>query len=381
MGTGVTFIGSLTVDIIKMIDRYPSAGMLSKIGEISSCVGGLAANTAISLKVLDPALDVRAMGMIGDDQNGEHILRTLDSYGIERSGVRAHPSLPTSFTDVMTDAASGTRTFFHQEGACAAYGYGDVAFDRVGTPHAHVGYALLLKSMDAPDPEYGAVMARALHRLQSAGITTSIDVVSESAKRYQKVVIPCLKYVDYIFLNEIEASEVTGIPLLPEAGGEPAGPAAAPAAELAAGPAAELAVGSAAGSAADSGASSPALDAAMHGMCEALLSHGVGKMAVIHSPRGGWAVSAADRARHFSPALRLPPGFIKGSVGAGDAFCAGMLQALLRGASGTEALETANLAAAANLSHSNSISGMRPLSELLRDPVLRGARERAERRD
>jgi sugar/nucleoside kinase (ribokinase family) len=126
----------------------------------------------------------------------------------------------------------------------------------------------------------------------------------------------------------------------------------------------------AAGSGADSASGAAAVDAAMHGMCEALLSHGVGKMAVIHSPRGGWAVTAADRRRHFSPALRLPPGFIKGSVGAGDAFCAGMLQALLRGADGTEALETANLAAAANLSHSNSIGGMRSLAELRRDPVL-----------
>ena len=58
-----------------------------------------------------------------------------------------------------------------------------------------IGYILLLPALDAPDDEYGAKMARLLHRAQKQGLKTSIDVVSESGDRFAKLVTPALKYV------------------------------------------------------------------------------------------------------------------------------------------------------------------------------------------
>ena len=329
MKNGVTFIGSLIVDNIKMTDTYPVQGTLCNIGEMSRCVGGLAANTSISLKVLAPKLAVAVMGLVGDDESGRYLVSKIASYGIEVSGIKTHASLPTSFTDVMTEQGSGLRTFFHARGACAAFGHGDINFDSIKTDMAHVGYALLLDKLDAPDAQFGTGLARVLSELSARGIHTSIDcvTVSASAARYRSVVLPSLPHVDALFLNEVEARNVVGFSLTDDGG--------------------------------------PVIGERARQACSALLESGVRKLVVIHAPQGGWAMTK-NGAFAFEPALRLPHGYIKGTVGAGDAFCAGMLCALADGLPVEQGLKIANIASAANLSHHNSIDGMKPL-EVLRE--------------
>ena len=324
MRKGVTFIGSLTVDVIKIIDRYPPPGNLCNISDVSRCVGGLAANTPISLKVLAPELEVAAVGLAGNDDSGKYLVSKLASKGVDVSGVGIHPTLPTSFTDVMTEKESGARTFFHTQGACAALNCESINFERVQTTMAHVGYALLLDGMDAPDAVYGTGMARALKTLRERGVKTSMDCVTETGSRYRSVILPSLPFVDTLFMNEAEAGNTVGFSLL--AKGE--------------------------------------IDSVrVREACAELLRLGVNERVVIHAPRGGWAMTKAGEF-FYEPSLKLPEGYIKGAVGAGDAFCAGMLYALAEGLPVGEGLCIANLAAAANLSHSNSIDGMRPLPEL-----------------
>ncbi len=304
MQKGVTFIGNLIVDVIKMIDRYPPEGNLSNISGVSRCVGGLAANTSVNLKTLAPELTVAAAGLVGNDDS----------------------TLPTAFTDVMTDAESGIRTFFTAQGACAALKSESIDFERVGTRMAHVGYALLLDGLDAPDPVHGTGMAKVLKTLLKRGIKTSMDCVTETGSRYRSVILPSLPYADTLFMNEVEAENTVGFSLLTDG----------------------------------------AMDSErVREACAELLKLGVRELVVIHAPQGGWAMTKGGEFFH-EPSLKLPEGYIKGAVGAGDAFCAGMLYALAEGLPIGEGLGIANLAAAANLSHSNSIDGMRPLKELLK---------------
>ena len=61
----------------------------------------------------------------------------------------------------------------------------------------------------------------------------------------------------------------------------------------------------------------------------------------------------------FVPSLKLPSDFIKGSVGAGDAFCAGMLYSLYKEYDIEDALLFSAGAAACNLSEFNSTDGMK----------------------
>ena len=325
MDKGVTFIGSLIIDKVKIVDCYPSHGNLCNILEVSHCVGGLAANTPICLKVLAPELSVAAVGMTGADDDGSYIIDKIASYGIDVSGIKTHSSLPTSFTDVMTEKGTGRRTFFHARGACAAFGYKDIPFDNINTGMAHVGYALLLDMLDAPDGPHGTGLARVLNTLRDRGIQTSIDCVTEADVRYQSIIPPALPYVDTLFMNEIEAGNTAGFSLT-EADGR-------------------------------------VNDERVRDACLALLHYGVKRLVVIHAPQGAWAMTKSGEFV-FEPALKLPEGYIKGTVGAGDAFCAGMLCALTEGLPLSEGLRLANLAAAASLSHYNSIDGIKPLETL-----------------
>ena len=64
--------------------------------------------------------------------------------------------------------------------------------------------------------------------------------------------------------------------------------------------------------------------------------------------------------------LKIPKEEIKGSVGAGDAFCAGCLYGLYHHYRDQQILEFASAAAACNLFAANSIDGMRSAEEILK---------------
>ena len=55
---------------------------------------------------------------------------------------------------------------------------------------------------------------------------------------------------------------------------------------------------------------------------------------------------------------------IKGSVGAGDSFCAGSLDGIYYGLSDEETLKFSSAAAACNLFEANSIDGMKTKEEI-----------------
>jgi len=317
MSFNITVAGNLIVDTVKKIDSYPARGTLSSILEISRGVGGCACNTSIALAKLDKAISVTVAGRIGNDENGAYIQNTLERYAIRQKIVK-DDLLPTSFTDVMSDT-QGERTFFHARGANAAFCPDDIDFENLDCGHFHIGYILLLDSMDAPDDKYGTVLARTLAKIRSMGIKTSIDVVSENSNRFSKLATPSLKYCDYVIINENEASLITGLPArLPDG--------FLPAENI-----------------------KPILDR--------LMELGVHEAVSIHTPEGGWALSK-NSDFSFSPALDLPSAEIKGHVGAGDAFCAGMLYGINKGFDLKYSLEIAAGTAACCLTEANTTDGL-----------------------
>ena len=66
------------------------------------------------------------------------------------------------------------------------------------------------------------------------------------------------------------------------------------------------------------------------------------------------------------PSLRLPRGYIKGTTGAGDAFCGGILYGACRGKALRESMRFANACAACSLSEQNGTDGMRSWQEVLK---------------
>lgn len=326
MNKKITFCGNILVDSVKSITSWPEQGMLVPITGVRRSVGGCVCNTGVDLKILDPSVDVRANGKVGADDAGDFALSVLESKGIDCSQVRRMENVPTTFTDVMSVEGTGERTFFNMHGADSRLLPDDIDVAKLESDIFHLGYLLLLDGLDAPDAQYGTKAASLLAKIQAAGIKTSVDIVSEKTKRFPEIVRPALKYCDYLVINEIEGTLATGLP--------------------------------------GRGADGRITAGALLKIAEALFALGVREKVVLHCPEMS-VCRSADGKTCILPSLALPPDWIKGTVGAGDAFCAGMLYSFLSGMSNEDGMRLASCAAAANLTATDSISGAMPLTETL----------------
>ena len=308
MKKGIAVAGSILVDSINEISAYPQAGELTKIRGVQKAVGGCVPNVAIDLKRICPELTVKAVGKVGLDENGEYVKEVLSKNGVDIENISVGEE-KTSFTEVMS-VSGGQRTFFTYPGASADFGVEDVPMSALNVKMLHLGYFLLLDKIDNGDGE------KLLKKAKEQGIKTSIDLVSENSERYS-LVLPCLKYVDNLIINEVEAGALTGI--------------------------------------------EPKKENLVE-IAEKLKTYGVSERVIIHTPEMGVCVS--EKGIERVPAYALPDNFIVGTTGAGDAFCAGALFGIYQEKTDKEILEFASSAAVAALSRADATSGLRTEQEI-----------------
>ncbi len=327
MKKGICCAGNMIVDITYPIETWPKQNELTHITEgIQNSTGGSVCNTITDLARLAPDMHLVASGFAGHDAEGDFMLQEMGKYpNIDLSMVRRDGR--TSFTAVMSNNQTKERTFFQHAGANAYYSEEHIDWDKLDVDIFHIGYILLLPHLDEADDEYGTKMARLLHRAQKAGMKTSIDVVSESGDRFARLVTPALKYSDYCVINELEAQQTTGVQLRDD----------------------------------DGTLHTENMPAALNKLKEL----GVSTWAVIHCPEVGCGVD--ENGKYFEvPSLKLPKGWIKGTVGAGDAFCAGILYAAETGMPMDEALKLGACAAAASLREVSASDGVEKAEEVLK---------------
>lgn len=324
MRRGIVCAGNWLSDTIKFISNYPTVGNLVTIEKLDSGFGGCAHNVLADLAHLKTDIPLYAGGCVGHDTLGDEVFATCERLGIDASGV-CRVDAPTSYTDVMADMSNGTRTFFHYRGANALFGEEHVEKIDAEAKIFHLGYLLLLDRMDAEDKEYGIVAARVLHNLQRRGYKTSVDVVSEEGSRFRQVILPCVPYMDFFIVNEVEAGACFGRQLR-DADGK-------------------------------------ILLDEVKAAAQFLIDKGVKEVVVIHFPEGGYALRSNGESC-FEPSFRVEPSQIVSSVGAGDAFCATMLYALHEELPMREALRCANAAARFNLFSPTSTDGAPTIGEI-----------------
>jgi sugar/nucleoside kinase (ribokinase family) len=235
--------------------------------------------------------------------------------------------VPTSYTDVITIKSTGNRTFFHNKGVNQFLGIEHFDFSKINTTMFHIGYILLLDTLDGPDPEYGTRMAHLLKMAKQSGLKTSVDVVSESSYRFNKIVLPALKYTDYLIVNEIEAGRTTGYAIREKSG---------------------------------------ELDREnLEKTLKMLLENGESELVCIHFPEGAYAARKGEKP-HFEPSHQCPEGFIASTVGAGDAFCAGMLYGIHEEWDLQRTMRFANAMAAMCLTGISTTDEMKSMEEILK---------------
>lgn len=325
---GIACGGNWIVDQVKIIDSWPPKCELANILEETSGAGGGPANVLTDLKRLGFPHPTFAIGCIGGDAFGQQILDHCRANHIGTELLSVLPDTRTSYTDVMTIRDTGERTFFHCRGANARFSPLHVPVEllkETGVKMFYLGYLLLLDAMDQPDPDNETVAAGLLKSIQEAGVETCVDVVSEASERFQQIVVPSLPYVDHCIINEIEAGRTTGVEIRKQ---------------------------------------DHSIDeTALTGAAERLLELGVKKTAVIHFPEGSlWRDHRGTQV--YQSSFRVPKASIVSSVGAGDAFCAGVLYGIHEGWSPEEALRIGSGAAATCLQAANTTDGVRSLDEV-----------------
>lgn len=306
---GIAVAGTVIVDKINEISAYPAIGELTQIKSLQTAIGGCVPNVALDLKRICPELPVRAIGRMGSDEEAAFVRQTLASGGVDTDGLHEAAGERTSFTEVMS-VSGGQRTFFTYAGAGGNFGLDDMDYGETLPRMLHLGYFLLLQKVDDGDG------LKILKDAKEKGIRTSIDLVSENSDRYG-LVLPCLPYTDCLIINELEAGKLAGIS--PENENLPA-------------------------------------------IAQKLRDLGVREKVIIHKP--DLSLCLSDSGLTVVPSYLLPEGYIKGTTGAGDAFCAGALLGIYEGWADEEILSFASGCAVMALGSFDATSGLAEASRI-----------------
>ncbi len=230
-----------------------------------------------------------ALGLVGDDERGKSIISECEKLKIDTAQLSKTSSSHTSYTDVMSVMRTGKRTFFHQRGANAFLDTTHFNFEISNAKIFHLGYLLLLDKLDIIEPDGNTGASHIFKQAKEIGLITSADLVSERSDRFTKIVPCALPYIDYLFVNEFEAEMLSGIQTTTTNG--------------------EISIDQCTAAASK------------------ILELGVQQAVILHFPAGAIALNKYGN-RIFQPSIKVPSGDIKGAVGAGDAFAAGVLMGI-----------------------------------------------------
>jgi sugar/nucleoside kinase (ribokinase family) len=328
---GIVLAGIVVLDIVNIIDHWPEEETLSFIARTEYGAGGPPHNAGAGLLKLGAPFPVTLLAVAGDDYYGRVMLKSAQSYGLDTSHMTVIPGGVTSYTHVMSSADTGRRTFFAQLGVNNL-----MSVDHLRPPTDNNAKLYYLGS---PGVARGLDESDGWRKLLSAaldcGMKTCMELCPVPAETLRQRVTPCLPLVDYFVVNDYEAASITGIAVAPD------------------------------GRLDWDGAESA---------CRKLLDMGVRTLASVHHPDGAVAVTQDGKVAR-RPSVNVPHAEIAGSVGAGDAFYAGMLFGIHENWPLEKCLDLGNAAAATSLHSPTTSASIRPWAECLDYAEKRGLRD------
>jgi sugar/nucleoside kinase (ribokinase family) len=289
--------GNVTLDIICMtVDEVPRHESLS-FDQVTITPGGCGSNVAIGLS----ALGVRTalVACIGSDGAAGLVRNFWERFNLDQTYIRVIDNRPTGTSIGLVDSDAQPR-FIHTPGANAFLTVDALdlpALSEAGAQALHVaGFFVLPGILDGRLP-------RTLARAQQLGMLTSLDVVRSKRMQDPNSLWPCLPYLDIFLCNAHEAWRLTGEEDVVEAS-------------------------------------------------RALLSRGARSVIVKAGKEGCWLESTDFKGQ--IEALQVD---VVDTTGAGDAFAAGLIHALIRGQSLREACHAGNAAGARMVQRFGAIGG------------------------
>jgi sugar/nucleoside kinase (ribokinase family) len=317
--------GSWAVDRIKLIDQWPEQEKLARIIATDQQGGGSAHNFGVDIRKLDGTMPVDGIGLLGGDTDGDFLFEKVREIGIDTAQMHRTEEAATSYTDVMSVTGTGKRTFFHDVGTNDLLTPDHFDFSSTTCRVLCVGLLGLHRHLDDPwsgDPNGWVTI---LKNARSAGLETNIELVSIEGERVRQLCQPCLPYLDTLIVNDHEIGGLSAMPTIKDGRTD----------------------------------RSVCREAA-----QAVLREGTMRLVAVHYPEG--AVCVTREGEIFeSASVSVPLEAIGSTVGAGDAFAAGMLWALHEGWPVEHALQLAHAVAASSLRSPTTVGSVEDVDRCL----------------
>jgi len=302
--------GTWCVDRNKLLEFWPSEDGIARILAVEQRGGGSGCNFAVDIRKLDPTIAVATIGLVGDDEDGRFLIAEADAYGIEREHLAMTAEAPTQYTEAYGSLKTGRRTHLYFQGTAALLTPEHfTGLERMGRRIFHLGLPGVHPAMDMPWGEAANGWVAVLRQAQAAGLKTSLELVSMGQERIAMLGRPCLPYLDYLIVNDIEIGGLSGETTIRAAGTH--------------------------------------LNAVERAV-RTVATLGPMELVVAHFPTGAIAATR-DGALIRQASLNVPAKEIIAANGAGDAFAAGTLYAIHQGWNVSDALVLGHAAAAASL--------------------------------
>jgi sugar/nucleoside kinase (ribokinase family) len=337
MNKGVLSVGTSTVDYTKKIDHLPELESLVLIDEITRSTGGPGLNIAFNLRQLDMELPVEVIVCVGNDSDGEYILEQTTLWDIANLRMQESQTKQTGYADALTLNSSGRRTFLFHAGANEDLDLTSIDLDQFKPRILHVGALGLHKLADSRSLGELNEWIALLKRARSLGIESNMEMVHLDPVRARELVLPCLPYLSSLIINESEAGALLDLAVKVE------------------------------------GADATVDWVLIESMALDLISRGVSKLLVIHTPAGAVAADSTGKTWRQG-SVRVPETQVNGTTGAGDAFAAGVVYGMHEDWGVQDCLRLGVATSAQNVqSHLTSI-GVKPASETLAEADVFGYR-------
>jgi len=300
---GVLVLGNIVFDtLVRPVDELKWNATVW-VESMEESLGGNGASTSYAIGIL--GVPVRLLAYVGRDVAGDFAMGRLAAAGVDTSLV-IRSKEPTPSTVAIVDSA-GARALLHRPGVSREAfpeppDFTSEVTRGCGWFHLANAYGLLRVRRHA-----GEILRRA----RQAGLKTSIDTGWDSKGEWMQVLEPCLPNCDLLFVNEVEARQLSGLQDLDEA-------------------------------------------------ARLFLRLGAGSVA-IKTGAAGCSVSG-DAGEFQSPAF---PVAVVDTTGAGDCFVGGFLAALARGLPFRQAARIANAVGALSVSGLGATTALKPWDETL----------------
>jgi sugar/nucleoside kinase (ribokinase family) len=327
--SGVVLAGTIVLDIVHLIDQWPDEEQIAFIRQTIEAPGGPPHNAAAGLVKLDAPFPLQMICVVGEDAAGDTFMRIAGELGLDTSNVIRVKGHSTDVTHVMTSKATGKRTFFFRPGANGTMTAEQMLPNNDTAKIYYLGSPGISTSMDATDG-----WRTALRNARMRGYKTCMELCPVPAELQRAQTLPCLPLLDYLVINDSEAEILSGLSVSKDGHFNKAF----------------------------------AFSAA-----QKLLDLGVNELVSIHHPEGAIALRKSGE-HSYAPSVNVPKEEIIGTVGAGDAFYAGMLFGIHENWTLEKSLALANASAATSLHSATTSASIRPWAECLDYAKAKGLR-------